>query len=277
MRRVFALLALGLLLAQASGVAQAKAEPQSRVALLEIRTVGVSPDVRDRFVAQLVQALRGAGYDVLSPEASQQTLLKAQVPPGCAVGDCLVSVGRALRAQGVVIGGIGATGSNYDITLTMLETQTGTAMDQKVEHCVVCTLDEGLQAMGRAAQVIARVNLPKPQPEVQPAALAPPPFQLERRSPQHKPWYRAQSVRWTAAALAVASLATGVTLVAVDGECSTKALPGHACSSIYTGNRMPGALLMLGGVSLGAGAGYLFLTSGTEHTTKLGLAWTGHF
>src|SRR5215470_305981 len=92
-----------------------------RIALLEINVIGLSTDVRARFLAVLVQALKGVGYDVIDGEAASRKLRDAGVAPGCTMGACLGDVGRLLGARRVVVGGIGGAGSNYDIRLTLLD------------------------------------------------------------------------------------------------------------------------------------------------------------
>src|SRR5262245_59742150 len=119
--------------------AQERARP-ARIALLEINVVGLSPDVRARFLSALAQAFRSAGYEVVDAEAASRKLRDAGVAPGCTMGACLGEVGRVLGARRVVVGGIGGAGSNYDIRLTLLDTQKGSQLVQDAERCDVCTI-----------------------------------------------------------------------------------------------------------------------------------------
>jgi hypothetical protein len=263
------------------GVVHAAPTDHPRVALLKIDFVGLNPDMRGKFVGVLLQSLRQAGYDVMEQEAAQAKLQTAGVPPGCVTGQCLADVGRALGVQRVVVGGIGATGSNYDITLTMLETQKGGQVAQSTEQCAVCTLDEGLKTMGRAAGVVAAGRMP--EVVQQPVEPPPPPPHKDIIQPPPPPppptpereWYQSPALRWTSVAVSAAAIGAGIYLLTLDGQCQSNERP--TCMTKYQGNAAPGWALVGAGVAVGAGAVYLFWTASPEGERKLAVGWRGSF
>ena len=261
-----------------AGVVRAAPTDHPRVALLKIDFVGLNADMRGRFVGVLMQSLRQAGYDVMEQDAAQSKLQAAGVPPGCVTGPCLTDVGRVLGVQRVVVGGIGATGSNYDITLTLLETQKGGQVAQSTEQCAVCTLDEGLKTMGRAAGVVAAGRMPEVVQEPPPP---PPPHKDIVQPPPppppapERPWYESPVVRWTSVAVSAVAIGTGIYLLTLDGKCQSDEHP--TCMSLYKGNDAPGWALVATGVAVGAGAVYLFWTASPEGERKLAVGWRGSF
>jgi hypothetical protein len=249
--------------------AQTDADATPRVAVLEMRAVGLPQALQERFLGVLAQTLRDAGYDVIDGGAVKRRLEAAGVPPGCTVGACLLRVGRVLDVGRVVVGGVGAAGSNYDVTLTLLETERGSALGQANDRCEVCTVEEGLRVMGRAAAALASHPVQKPAPEAAPIVRVPP----APVEPPRQPWYRAQAVRWTALGLGVLATGVGIGLLAVDGSCASAAAPGGACRDLYDTAGL-GVGLVATGVLLGAGASFLFVTSGPQQTM---VGWAGRF
>jgi hypothetical protein len=261
-----------------SGVARAAPADHPRVALLKIDVVGLNGDMRSKFVSVLAQSLRQAGYDVMEQDAAQSKLNAAGVPPGCMTGPCLSDVGRVLGVQRVVVGGVGAAGSNYDITLTMLETQRGDRVAQSIEKCEICTIDEGLKTMGRAAGTVAQARIPEP------AHVEPPPPKdkdiIQPPTPQpERSWYDRPAVRWTTAAVSAAAIGVGIYLLTLDGSCVGGGNPNGTppCHDLYKDNAGAGWAVLGAGVAIGAGAVYLFWTATPEGERKLAVGWRGSF
>ena len=130
------------------------------------------------------------------------------------MGPCLQRVGGALRAQRVLVGGVLAQGSNYDVTLTFLDTSQGQPVAQASERCEVCTSDEGLRAFAR---VIGSLTGRAPSS----GASGPPPPRVVWQTSE-LPWYQRPAFRISAFSLAVASLGAGVALLAVDATCGSR-------------------------------------------------------
>jgi hypothetical protein len=266
-----------------AGVAKAAPPDHPRVALLKIDVVGLNGDMRSKFVGVLAQSLRQAGYDVLEQDSAQSKLMAAGVPPGCVTGPCLTDVGRVLGVQRVVVGGIGAAGSNYDITLTMLETQRGDRVAQSIEKCEICTIDEGLKTMGRAAGTVAQARIPETTQAVEP----PPPPRKDIVQPPPPPppaapersWYDRPAVRWTTVAVSAAAIGAGIYMLTLDGNCVDGGSPTGRppCHDLYKDNAGPGWALVGAGVAFGAGAVYLFWTATPEGERKLAVGWRGSF
>ena len=120
-----------------------------RVAVLDLRFVDVPPALQQQSDERLRAVLQNLGYVVLSAEEVKRRLEEGGVPPGCTIGPCLVNVGRLLKVERVVVGGVSAMGSSYDLTLTFLETFSGTPLAQVTRRCDVCTFAE----IGRAVAV----------------------------------------------------------------------------------------------------------------------------
>jgi hypothetical protein len=134
MSRRFALI-LTILLATPHASAQS-------IAILELRFSKVPPALVDQLREQVKSALVLAGYSVVDQRTASTHVGRAGIPPGCFMGPCLTRVGEALKVDRVIMGGVAAQGTSYDITMTMLETGGGTALSQVNERCNVCTFKE---------------------------------------------------------------------------------------------------------------------------------------
>jgi hypothetical protein len=209
------------------------------VAVIALSLRGIPADQDRRYHDILRGELKRVGYEVVDERESRRLLERLGAPPNCTVGPCLQQVGGALGAQRVLVGGVLAQGSNYDVNLTFLETTHGTPVAQATERCEVCTADEGLRAFAR---VIASLTGRAP---TRTAVGRPPPRVLWQAPP---PWYQQPGWRIGTLSLGVASLAAGVTLLALDWSCSG----GRNCprSLEYT---VPGVALV--------GVGALFVSA----------------
>jgi hypothetical protein len=181
------------------------------VAIIALPLRGIPADQDRRYHDILRAELKRVGYDVVDERESRRLLERLGAPPNCTVGPCLQQVGGALGAQRVLVGGVLAQGSNYDVNLTFLETDHGTPVAQATERCEVCTADEGLRAFAR---VIASLTGRAPTSG---ATGRPPPRVRWQATP---PWYLQPAWRISSLALGVASLAVGGTLLGLDGACT---------------------------------------------------------
>jgi hypothetical protein len=209
-----------------------------RVAILALSLRGIPADQERRYQELLRTELKRAGYEVIDERDARKQLERLGAPPNCTVGPCLQRVGGALRAQRVLVGGVLAQGSNYDVILTFIDTSQGAPVAQAQERCEVCTSDEGLRAFGR---VIGSLTGRAPSSG---AAGPPPPRVVWQSSP---PWYQHPATRLTALSLGIGSLAVGAALLAFDGACN-----GHNCQRTFEFT-IPGAVLV--------GVGALFTTA----------------
>jgi hypothetical protein len=234
-----ALLLLGGVRAGASPAAEATGSATPRVAIIALSLRGVAADQEKRYHEILRAELKRVGYEVVDERESRRQLERQGAPPNCTVGPCLQRVGGALRAQRVLVGGVLAQGSNYDVNLTFLETDNGTPVAQATERCEVCTADEGLRAFAR---VITSLTGRAPSSG---AAGLPPPRVVWQPSP---PWYLKPTWRIGALAVGVAALAVGGTLLGLDGACTD----GRNCPRTFEFT-IPGVTLV--------GVGALFVSA----------------
>jgi hypothetical protein len=210
-----------------------------RVAILALSLRGIAADQERRYHEILRTELKRAGYEVIDEREARKQLERQGAPPNCTVGPCLQRVGGALRAQRVLVGGVLAQGSNYDVNLTFLDTSQGAPVAQASERCEVCTADEGLRAFGR---VIGSLTGRAPSS----GASGPPPPPVVWHAAA--PWYQQPGWRISGLSLGVAALAVGATLLAVDGSCTG----GKSCPRTLEFT-IPGATLI--------GVGALFVTA----------------
>ena len=182
-----------------------------RVAVLALSLRGIPADQDRRYHDILRAELKRVGYEVVDERDARRFLERQGAPPNCTVGPCLQKVGGALRVQRVLVGGVLAQGSNYDVNLTFLETDQGTPVAQATERCEVCTADEGLRVFAR---VIAGLTGRAPTSGV---TGQPPPQLLWQTRPA---WYQQAGWRIGTLSAGVALLAVGATLMGVDGSCT---------------------------------------------------------
>jgi hypothetical protein len=232
--------------ANAGAVVPAAAQEPPRVVILDLSFPGVPPDLAERYEAALRVELKQAGYDVIERKEARVLLDKLGAPPNCTIGPCLKQVGGILGAHRVLVGSIAAQGSNYDTTLTMLETQRGNPVAQALEHCEVCTVDEGLRSFARAiANLTGRAAGAKLQPPARGL--------LWRERPTA--WYQQPLWRIGALSLGVALAAAGGTLLWLDGSCTE----GRNCPRQLGTTTAGVSLVGVGALAIGAGVGMLLL------------------
>lgn len=117
-----------------------------RLAVLDLNFEATAPALQTLVRKRLHRALAASGYEVVTegPGLPLQTLSKR-----CKVGPCLSRIGQRANAPLAFIGGIVGQGASYDITLTLLETSSGTVVAQVSDRCNVCTFDEAASAAVR--------------------------------------------------------------------------------------------------------------------------------
>jgi hypothetical protein len=228
------------------------------VAVVALSLRGIPADQERRYHDILRAELKRVGYDVVDERESRRLLERMGAPPNCTVGPCLQRVGGALRAQRVLVGGVLAQGSNYDVNLTFLETDHGTPVAQATERCEVCTADEGFRAFAR---VIASLTGHAPSS----GASGRPPPRVAWQGPT--PWYQQTSWRIGVLSVGVATLAVGATLLGVDGSCTG----GRNCPRTMEFT-IPGATLIgVGALFVSAAVLTYFIRPSTRAAPRLAL------
>jgi hypothetical protein len=120
------------------------------LAILDLRFSEMPPALADQIRERLRQGLAEQGYAVIEDSTVGQKLKELGAPPGCHVGPCLARVGKLLRVERVVVGGIAGQGSSYDLTVTLLESGGGGVLAQVNRRCDVCNFKEVEDFIGRA-------------------------------------------------------------------------------------------------------------------------------
>jgi len=158
--------ALAALVLATAGAAQAG---ENDVAVLSLDIMGLPRGSTPGFEGSLEVGLQNRGWRITRSEEESKRLLEGAVGVvrGCRIGPCLQAVGRVLEVSHVVEGTVIARGAQFDVMLTLLDTQTGNAVGQAVRTCPVCTLDEALVLVSAAAEDIVTASS-----VIQPAARA---------------------------------------------------------------------------------------------------------
>lgn len=137
-----------LLLASATGAA---APPRAEgLVVLDLRFEDLPPAVADSVRQRVRAALTLKGYRVVDEAFARSRLRELAAPVGCGVGPCLSRVAKVFGVQRALVGGIGAHGTSYDFTLTLLETGGGSVLAQVNRRCDVCNFAEVEEAVSKA-------------------------------------------------------------------------------------------------------------------------------
>ena len=257
--------------------AQTEPKPREKVAVLDGKVEGIAPEMKGRFYAALTEVLEGAGHPVVAPRRAQAELSQANSLLGCTMGPCLTQIGRTLGVKRVVVLTLGQVGSTYDVTLSLVETERGAPLLQASRRCDICTVEEGIGALRRAAVDLVAKEASSDKSDKSPGSLqAPRPTDGNRSQPSaaalaptapaadsssssgssssgdDQPWYRSRAIPYVLIGMAVAAGVAGAVLVSQDG-CSTDVPPGGRCPQTHN---TAGA-----GYGLIAGAGAFALTA----------------
>ncbi len=207
----------------------------------------IAEETRDRLRSKLRQGLGEAGFVLQEEAAVRDKLTTSALPAGCVVGPCLVEVGKLLGVGHVLVGRIEGIESSFDVTLTAMETQSGTAVAQATERCDVCSMVDVEATVKKAAVTLAaglKTSLaPKPRPPA-------PGVETRKPAPVPRFW---RGWKWVALGAGVAAAGVGSYLTQIDGRC----LNDSCTERRETGT--PGMIAVGTGVVLAGGAGYLFL------------------
>jgi hypothetical protein len=129
------------------------------LAILDLRFLKVPPALCDSLYTHIEKTMTQSGYYVMSKETTEEKITQAALPPGCTNGHCLTRIGKALKVNRVLVGGILAQGTSYDFTLSLLETDGGALLAQENQQCNVCTFKEVEEAVADSAQRLHRKAL----------------------------------------------------------------------------------------------------------------------
>jgi hypothetical protein len=146
------LVALALALAFAAPASAAS----RRIAILDLVTEGLAPDVRAQFETTIEEELRKAGYLVVAHATVADVVAKKEdLVEGCTFGRCVAGIARALEADQLLDVRISADGASYAYVLSVVEPRYGTPIAQELSSCPVCTVAE---ALGKTAHAVAALD-----------------------------------------------------------------------------------------------------------------------
>jgi hypothetical protein len=139
---------LGLFLL--AGGTEPQAAPKQRLAVLELKPEGASPELAST-LSQVVaeQAGKTPGFEAIS-QAEIAALLNVQKQKqllGCADESCLAEIGGALGAKLVLNGTLGKLGDSYVLSLQLLDTHKG-----KIQARESRTINGSLEALVAGAK-----------------------------------------------------------------------------------------------------------------------------
>lgn len=279
-----------LVVLASNAFAQSEPKPREKVAVLDGKIEGIAPEMKGRFYGALTEVLEGAGHPVVAPRRAQAELSQANSMLGCTMGPCLTQVGRTLGVRRVVVLTLTQVGSTYDITLSLVETERGAPLLQASRRCDVCTVDDGIGALRRAAvDLVAKEAASDRAPAVPPAksslsaaagagpssalpspgttaaalaagtssdSSAPGQASSQNGNDPSPAWYRSRAIPYVLIGMAVAAGVAGAVLLSQDG-CSSDVPPGGRCPETHN-TAGAGYGLLAGAGALGLTAAFLF-------------------
>jgi hypothetical protein len=266
---------------------------KSRIAVIGLSMGDVTAEVRVKMNAAIVGGLIASGADV----ADSTTTGRAMAERGmvaCDTATCLTEIGKATGATYLMRGSMEMIGRSYVVRLEMIDAVSATVISSREDRCEICTENEAYETASVSASalksdVFKRRSSPSPSPsragagartpgasdrsvvrspsfedrtliltqQPETPALEMPPPESPRAS--QTPW---RPLGWTAVGVAVAAIATGITLIAIDngGNCSAS---GGDPSAMCTGHKT-----LTGGIALtavGFAAAAASMVSFTRH------------
>jgi len=128
-------------------------DPRRIVAILDVHVgEGVPADLAAQFQRDLDAQIDPAHY-WLAPRSQVRDLMtnSTKWTDGCVVGKCLTEIKAQTGADVALIAAFTGSGTSFGSVITVLRTDTGAVIDQGMERCDVCTLQEALAAAEHAA------------------------------------------------------------------------------------------------------------------------------
>jgi hypothetical protein len=145
--------------------------PESRlvVGILDIRVAGMPASVGDEFERQLesLSADTAKGRFWIGTRARLKEMLEnsTQWIDGCLLGPCMKVLRQQTRAAAVLTVFLQSFGTTYRYVITIIRTDTGAVIDQRMEACGACTQEEAVSA-ATLATVDALMSVPEKVAEV---------------------------------------------------------------------------------------------------------------
>jgi hypothetical protein len=90
---------------------------------------------------------------------------------GCIVGPCVVETKQYTGAELVLLASLTGSGTSFGYVVTLVRTDTGRILQQRTEHCEICTVNEALDKATLATIALLN-NVPDKLPDDNAAARA---------------------------------------------------------------------------------------------------------
>jgi hypothetical protein len=172
-------LAVAAVAALALPSAVARAE-RPRIAVMEVASPKVTPDLRERMTHAVHEGLLASGADVVDGMPAAAT------GPGgapCEGNGCVTAVAKATVSAYVVRGTLEVDGRTYELRLEMLDGKTGDLIDSREDRCEICTEGEALEMAGVSASALKVQAFKKKAALAAPEAAPAPKTALEATPP----------------------------------------------------------------------------------------------
>jgi hypothetical protein len=141
-------------------------DKQRIIAVLDVHVgEGVSQEIAAQFQKDLDKKLDSEKY-WLAPRWRVKDMMinSTKWVDGCLVGQCLHEVKAMTGADIVLLASLTGSGTSFASVITLVRTDNGRALTQKVERCDVCTVTEQLSAAISAAVALLQ-EVPEKLPD----------------------------------------------------------------------------------------------------------------
>jgi hypothetical protein len=159
-RRLVTALAAALVLA-AVGAPPAEAQGDAaagkqRVAVVKLAFQGAVPEAaRDLFSQRLVEGLAAARFEVMTGAMVKERLAAAGLAPdSCSGGSCTAKAAHALGVAFLVFATVVERDKSYDITLDLVNGNSGVTIGTNRERCEICGVEEASEKVSLAASAL---------------------------------------------------------------------------------------------------------------------------
>ena len=142
------------------------ADKRHTVALLEVRVEGLPDEVKDELRRQLEAAIDNKRFWLPDRRYMKDRMRgSTKWTEGCVVGPCLAELHTHSGADLVLLAALTGSGTSFGSVVTLIRTDTGNVVDQEMERCDVCTVNEAVSGATLAAVKLLN-NLPDKLPDV---------------------------------------------------------------------------------------------------------------
>ena len=286
MRSLFLTILLLVGMVAGPGVGRLRAAPAAPAPLDVGRAAVMPPVIKPPLDSAVTTRFRKAVDDGLTLAAIVTAHLgevdrrRLESVGACSTPQCLTRLAGLLKVRWIWSLEVKRTGKNYKLRLWLHDPRARFRVDQK-GTCDICTFSEAITRAQRLAQQagtelrrLVVATLPRPEPPRKKMRPRPEPPRRKARpkprlrprpkpkpKPKPKPWYtpnaqqRTRQAAWMSGVGGIASLAAGITLLALDGRYTCDQEPRRLMCEYRYGTGTAGAVFTaLGGASMVASA-----------------------